>query len=254
MKIVVLAKQVPDTYGERDLDPTTGRIDRMNADLVIDEICERALEVALAHKDETDAEVVLMTMGPADATTMLRKGLAIGADSAVHIVDDALLGADMLRTSAVLASALEREGFDLVITGNESTDGRGGAMAAMLSERLGLPHATYLNTVEIKGNTVSGERAGENNTRTIRAALPAIISVTERMPEARFPTFKGSMRAKKKPIKTLTLAELPVPALTAQSVVISTSQRPPRQAGTKIIDDGSAATQLVDFLTSSRLI
>ncbi|MFJ6077986.1 electron transfer flavoprotein subunit beta/FixA family protein [Pseudarthrobacter sp. NPDC092419] len=254
MKIVVLAKQVPDTYGERDLDPTTGRIDRMSADVVIDEICERALEAALAHKDETDTEVVLMTMGPADATTMLRRGLAIGADSAVHIVDDALAGADMLRTSAVLASALEREGFDLVITGNESTDGRGGAMAAMLSERLGLPHATYLNTVEIKGNTVSGERAGEDNTRTIRATLPAIISVTERMPEARFPTFKGSMRAKKKPIKTLTLAELPVPALTAQSVVISTSQRPPRQAGTKIIDDGSAATQLVDFLTSSRLI
>jgi electron transfer flavoprotein beta subunit len=254
MKIVVLVKQVPDTYGERQLDTTTGRIDRPDADLVIDEICERALEVALTHKDATDAEVVLLTMGPANATTMLRKGLAIGADSAVHIVDDGLAGADMLRTSAVLASALERERFDLVITGNESTDGRGGSMAAMLSERLGLPHATYLNTVEISGTTVSGERAGENNTRTIRATLPAIVSVTERMPEARFPTFKGSMRAKKKPIKTLTLADLPVPTSKGQSVVISTSQRPPRQAGTKIIDDGSAATQLVDFLTSSRLI
>lgn len=254
MKIVVLVKQVPDTYGERALDPATGRIDRTNADLVIDEICERALEVALTHKDETDAEVVLMTMGPEDATAMLRKGLAIGADSAVHILDDGLAGADMLRTSAVLAGALEREGFDLVITGNESTDGRGGSMAAMISERLGLPHATYLNTVGISADAVSGERAGENNTCTIRAALPAIISVTERMPEARFPTFKGSMRAKKKPIKTITLADVPVPTTKAQSVVISTSQRPQRQAGTKIFDDGSAATQLVEFLTSSRLI
>ncbi|WP_244903632.1 electron transfer flavoprotein subunit beta/FixA family protein [Cnuibacter physcomitrellae] len=148
MKIVVLIKQVPDTYGERRLDTTSGRIDR-SIDPVIDEITERAIEVALTEKDRSDAEVVLLTMGPASAVEMLRRGLAIGADRAVHVLDDALAGSDMLRTSAVLAAALRREGFDLVITGNESTDGRGGSMAAMLSEQLSVPHATYLNAVEI---------------------------------------------------------------------------------------------------------
>ena len=208
MKIVVLVKQVPDTYGERQLSLSTGRLERSDVDLVIDEVTERALEVALVHKDATDAEVVLMSMGPASVSEMLRKGLALGADSAVHIVDDSLAGSDMVRTSAVLAAALSQQGFDLVITGNESTDGRGGAMAAMIAEQLQLPHATYLNSVVIEATEVSGARASETQTAAIRAALPAVISVTESNPEARFATFKGSMRAKKKPIAAVSLREL----------------------------------------------
>lgn len=254
MKIIVLVKQVPDTYGERRLDPATGRIDRTDVDLVIDEITERAIEVALTEKDRSDAEVVLMTMGPASAVDMLRKGLAIGADRAVHILDDGLAGSDMLRTSAVLAAALRREGFDLVITGNESTDGRGGAMGAMLAEQLGLPHATFLNSIDIASGAVAGERAGERGTRAIRAALPAIVSVTERNPEARFPTFKGSMRAKKKPLDTLSLADLGVTEPGGRSTVVTATPRPARSAGRKVVDDGSSAAELVDFLTSSHLI
>ncbi|WP_167138521.1 electron transfer flavoprotein subunit beta/FixA family protein [Diaminobutyricimonas sp. TR449] len=254
MKIIVLIKQVPDTYSDRRLDPVTGRIDRAETDRVVDEITERAMEVALAHKDASDAEVILMTMGPASATDVLRKGLAIGADRAVHILDEGLVDSDMLRTSAVLAAALRREGFDLVIAGNESTDGRGGAMAAMIAEHLSLPHATSLNTVSISGGTVSGERAGEKGTRAIRASLPAVISITERNPEARFPSFKGSMRAKKKPLDTVTLAELAVVEPASRARVLSATQRPARTTGRKVVDDGNAAAELAGFLTSSHLI
>jgi len=253
MKIIVLIKQVPDTWSDRRLDPVTGRIDR-SADPVVDEITERAMEVALSEKDASDAEVVLMTMGPSSATDMVRKGLAIGADRAVHIVDDALAGSDMLRTSAVLAAALRREGFDLVVTGNESTDGRGGAIAAMVAEQLELPHATALNSVTITADSVSGERAGETGARSIRATLPAVISITERNPEARFPSFKGSMRAKKKPIDVVTLAQLGLDEPTSRSVVLRATQRPPRTAGRKVVDDGNAAAELAEFLTSSHLI
>jgi electron transfer flavoprotein beta subunit len=253
MKIIALIKQVPDTYGDRRLDTTTGRIDR-SGDLVIDEITERAIEVALTEKDRSGAEVVLLTMGPSSANGMLRKGLAIGADRAVHVIDDALTGSDMLHTSAVLAAAIRREGADLVIAGNESTDGRGGAMAAMIAEQLGLPHATSLNTVSIDADSVSGERAGETGTRSIRAALPAVVSVTERNPEARFPSFTGSMRAKKKPLDTVTLAELDVTGPPSRSVVLSATERPARTAGRKIVDDGNAAAELAQFLTSSHLI
>jgi len=253
MKIIVLIKQVPDTYGDRRLDPTTGIIDR-SEDLVVDEITERAMEVALRQQDEAGAEVVLLTMGPRSAVEMLRKGLAIGADRAIHVVDDALVGSDMLRTSAVLAAALRREGFDLVIAGNESTDGRGGSLAAMLAEQLGLPHATSLNEVSVSDGSVAGERAGETGTRRIRAELPAIISVTERNPEVRFPSFKGSMRAKKKPLDSIALAELGVAEQPARTTVLTATRRPARTAGRKVVDDGSAAAELAGFLTSSHLI
>lgn len=253
MKIIVLIKQVPDTYGDRRLDRATGRIDR-GGDLVVDEITERAMEVALTEKDARKAEVVLLTMGPASAAEALRKGLALGADRAVHILDEDLAGSDMLRTSAVLAAALRREGFDLVVAGNESTDGRGGALAAMIAERLGLPHATSLDTVTVGADHVAGDRAGEQGARAVRAGLPAVVSVTERNPEARFPSFRGSMRAKKKPLATVTLAELGAAEAASRTTVLTAERRPARVAGRKVVDDGSAAAELADFLTSSHLI
>ena len=159
MKIAVLVKHVPDTYGERQLDPATRRADRAAGDQVIDEISERAVEVALAHKDqEKSTEVVAVTMGPAQATDALRKSLAMGADRAIHVVDDALAGADLMVTATVLAAALRPEGFDLVIAGNESTDGRGGVLPALLAELLGLPLLSALRTVRLTDTEVSGAR------------------------------------------------------------------------------------------------
>lgn len=260
MKIIVLVKQVPDTYEERKLDSTTGMLDRGASDAVIDEIGERALEVALRYKDsDKTAEVVLLSMGPASVTAALRKGLSMGADSAVHVRDDALVGADLGWTAAVLAAALTKSGFDLVIGGNESTDGRGGVIPAMLAEHLSLPHLTFLEAVEISDGEVRGERGTENGSLSVHALLPAVISVTERLAEARFPNFKGIMSAKKKPLTVLSLGDLGIEPRAAlagagHSVVVSITERPARTAGKKIVDEGNAGVALAEFLAAGRLI
>lgn len=254
MKIIALVKQVPDTGGERKLN-ADGILDRDASDKIIDEINERSLEIALSYKDSNKGtEVVLMSMGPADATATLRKGLSMGADSAIHIVDDALAGSDAVWTSAVLAAAIRQTGFDLVVAGNESTDGRGGVVPAMLAERLGVAPLTYLNSVELSEGSVSGVRSTDGGTLTAHAALPAVISVTEVAAEPRFPNFKGIMTAKKKPLTVLTVAELGVEAPAAHTIVVSAAERPARSAGKKIIDDGNAGNELAEFLAAERLI
>ncbi|GER22326.1 electron transfer flavoprotein subunit beta [Zafaria cholistanensis] len=259
MKIVVLMKQVPDTYGERRLDTQTGRVDRGSSEAIVDEISERALEVALRYKDShKGTHVTVLTMGPASANAALRKGLSMGADAAIHVLDDALVGADMGQTAAVLAAALPRNEYDLVIAGNESTDGRGGAVPAMLAEHLNLPHLSFLDSVELSVGEVSGERVSEYGSLDVRAPLPAVVSITERAAEARFPNFKGIMTAKRKPLSVVSLAELglgPAEALAgARSVVLCASARPARAAGTKIVDEGNAGEQLAEFLAANRLI
>jgi electron transfer flavoprotein beta subunit len=255
MKIIVLVKQVPDTYEERKLDTATGILDREANEPIIDEIVERAMEVALSYKDShKDTEIVLLSMGPDTLTASLRKGLSLGADSAVHVLDEGLGGADLVRTSAVLAAALAKTGFDLVIAGNESTDGRGGVMPAMVAERLNLPHLTFIDSVEITDTTISGVRETENGSLDVHAALPAIISITERSPEVRFPNFKGILGAKKKPITVISLNELDVAEASARSVILSTTERPAREAGKKIVDEGNAGVELAEFLAAGHLI
>lgn len=255
MKIIVLVKQVPDTYEERKLDIGTGILDREASEAIIDEIVERAIEVALSYKDShKDTEVVLLSMGPDDVTASLRKGLSLGADSAVHVLDDGLGGADLARTSAVLAAALATTDYDLVIAGNESTDGRGGVIPAMVAERLHLPHLTAIDSVEITDTTISGVRETESGSVDVHAALPAVISITERAPEVRFPNFKGILGAKKKPITVVSLSDLDVAEAPARSVILSTSERPAREAGKKIVDEGNAGVELAEFLAAGRLI
>lgn len=258
MKIVVLVKQVPDTWGERKLHLDTGWLDRAGSDAVIDEINERALEVALSYQDSHDAEVVALTMGPDSAKDVLRKALAMGADSAIHIADSGLAGADLMLTSRVIAAALTKAGFDLVVAGNEATDGRGGVIPALIAEHLGVRQATYLDSVTITVDSVTGKRGTENGSMSVRASLPAVISVTEQSAEPRFPNFKGIMRAKKKPVVVWSLGDLGIDASSSagsgHSAVLSTSQRPPRSAGTKIVDDGTAGVALADFLAAGHLI
>jgi len=254
MKIIALVKQVPDTWGDRKLD-SSGLLDRDASERIIDEINERSLEIALSYKDANKGtEVVLMSMGPTDATSTLRKGLSMGADSAIHIVDDNLAGSDASRTSQVLAAALKNTGFDLVVAGNESTDGRGGVVPAMLAERLGVAQLTHLNSVELTETTVSGVRSTDDGTLTAHATLPAVISVTEVAAEPRYPNFKGIMTAKKKPITVMSLADLGAPEPAARSVIVSSTERPARAAGKKVIDEGNAAAELAEFLAAERLI
>ncbi|MDQ0691360.1 electron transfer flavoprotein subunit beta/FixA family protein [Arthrobacter sp. W4I7] len=257
MKIVVLVKQVPDTWGERRLDPSTGRVDRDAADRIIDEIDERALEVALSFKDKNKGtEVVVMSMGPEAVTDSLRKALSMGADSAIHILDDELAGSDAVWTSAALAAALRQTDFDLVLAGNESTDGRGGVVPSMVAERLGLPSLSSLNMLEIAGGSVRGERGTDNGAAQVHATLPAVVSVTERTPEARFPNFKGIMTAKRKPVTVLPLSQLSVDATITggRSVLLAAIERPARVAGKKVLDEGNAGIELAEFLASRHLV
>jgi electron transfer flavoprotein beta subunit len=258
MKIVVLVKEVPDTWGDRKLSLETGLADRAASETVLDEIGERALEVALSHADKNaDAEVVVLSMAPAESAATVRKGLALGAGSAVHVADEGLVGADLGLTAEVLAAAIRRTGFDLVIAGNLSTDGSGGVMAAMVAELLDVPSLTALTSVQIGDGTVSGVRASDGATMQVSADLPAVISITEALPDARFPNFKGIMAAKKKPFETLTLEELgiePEDPNASRSIVLALSEKPPRQAGTKIVDEGDAGEKLADFLVQNRLV
>lgn len=254
MKIVVLIKEVPDTWGERRLDLETGLADRGASAPVLDEIDERAVEVALRHADaHPGTEVTVVSMAPASATATIRKALAMGANSAVHIVDDALRGADLLLTAEVLAAAVRRIDYDLVIAGNLSTDGGGGVIAAMVAELLGLPQLTALADLELSDGVVSGERVSDAGTMRVTAELPAVVSITEALPEGRFTTFKGIMAAKKKPYETLDAAALgiePDDPTVARYIMLSVAERPPRTAGTKIVDEGDAGEKLAAFLVA----
>jgi electron transfer flavoprotein beta subunit len=259
VKIAVLVKEVPDTWGDRRIDPATKRVVR-GKDLVIDEINEKATEAALLVKEANPgSELTVVTMGPKSALDVLRKGLAMGADDAIHIVDDGLAGSDAVQTSAALAAVLKPRGFDLVIAGNESTDGRTAAVPAMLAERLGVAQLTFLRTLAVDGSQVSGERMTEDGHIDVSAALPALVSVTEQIAEARYPNFKGLMAAKKKPVETVTLADLGIAAgdaggANSWSVVTTVTPRPPREGGSIITDDGTAGTQIADYLASAKLI
>jgi electron transfer flavoprotein beta subunit len=258
MRIVVLVKEVPDTYGDRTLDLETGVADRDASDRVLDEIGERALEVALSHADAHEGtDVVVLSMASSAAAATIRKGLAMGAGSAVQVTDDALAGADLGTTARVLAAAVTHTGFDLVITGNLSTDGAGGVLPAMLAEHLGVPQLTALSSVEISESKVTGTRAADAGSARVTASLPAVISVTEALPDARFPNFKGIMAAKKKPFETLALADLGVdvdPSLHPQTIMTAISEKPPRGAGVKIVDEGDGGEKLAAFLIENRLV
>lgn len=255
MKIAVLIKQVPDTAEERTLVPATGWLDRDAADNLVDEINERALEVALRVKDaDKSTEIVVLSMGPDETTKALRKALSMGADSGIHVLDGGLAGSDAARTAAVLAAALRSTNADVIVAGNESTDGRGGVVPAMIAEQLGLPLVGGLNAVELGNGTVSGERSGDSGSLQVTAQLPAVVTVTERTAEARFPNFKGILTAKRKPVTTLSVADLDVAATPARAVVLSHSERPAREAGRKIEDDGTAGTQLAGYLIENRLV
>lgn len=256
MKIVVLLKQVPDTYEDRKLDLQTGLLDRHTNEQILEEITEKALEVALRHKDQNkQTEIVVLSMGPASVTAALRRGLSMGADRAIHILDDSLVGADMAQTARTLAAVIARESPQLVIAGNESTDGRGGVVPSMIAEHLAMPSLSQLHSVELTDAAISGERGSEGGSLLVHAALPAVISVNERAADARFPSFKGVLGAKKKPLEVVTVAILGMasgPA--ARSSIVSTTERPVRQAGRKVTDDGTAADELAAYLADAQLI
>jgi electron transfer flavoprotein beta subunit len=259
MNIVVLVKQVPDTESERKLVPGSGTLDRAAADGVINELDEFAIEEGLRIAQAHGGEVTILSVGPARAAESIRKALSMGADKAVHVLDDGIAGSDALVTSAVLAAALGQVGFDLVIAGSESTDARTGVVPAMLAERLGVPQLTQASKVDISGSEVTVRRMSDDGYDVVTASLPAVVSVLEKINEPRYPSFKGIMAAKKKPVQTLTLADLSVdPGVVglAGSVtsVADFEAAPPRGAGVIVKDEGEGGTAVAAFLAERKFI
>jgi electron transfer flavoprotein beta subunit len=259
MKIVVLVKQVPDSGADRTLRTDDNTVDRASANNVINEMDEYAIEEALRIRDAHGAEVTLLTMGPQRATESIRKALSMGPDKAVHVVDEALHGSCALSTSAVLAAALKQLEPDVVICGAESTDARGQVLPHMLAERLGIAALTGARKVTVDGSTLTIERQTEEGYEVVRAATPAVVSVWDTINEPRYPSFKGIMEAKKKPVSTLTLADLGVDAsgvgaAGASTAVVEHSKRPPRSGGQKVTDNGDGGTELVGFLATEKFV
>ncbi|MQA62730.1 MAG: electron transfer flavoprotein subunit beta [Actinophytocola sp.] len=259
--IVVLVKQVPDTYSERKLSETDHTLDRESADAVLDEINERAVEEALKIKEAGEGEVTVVCVGPDRATDAIRKALSMGADKAVHVSDPALHGSDVLATAKVIAAAIQRvEGVDLVIAGNESSDGGAGAVPAILAELLGLPQLTHAHHVNVEGSAIKVDRETADEGLThLEASLPALVSVTEKINEPRYPSFKGIMAAKKKPVETLTVGDLGVDAgevglANAWSSVVESAPKPPRSAGVRVEDEGDGGTKVAEYLVGQKLI
>jgi electron transfer flavoprotein beta subunit len=259
MNIVVLVKQVPDSSAERALRSDDNTVDRGSASNVINEMDEYAIEEALRIQEAHGGEVTVLTMGPEGASESIRKALSMGPDRAVHVLDEALHGSCALSTSKVLAAALGRLGADLVLCGAESTDGRVQVMAHMLAERLGIAALTGARKLTVDGASLTIERQTDEGFEVVAAQVPAVVSVWDTINEPRYPSFKGIMAAKKKPVQTLSLADLGIAAGEvgaggASSVVVEHRRRPPRAGGLKVTDEGAGGVQLVEFLASEKFV
>jgi electron transfer flavoprotein beta subunit len=263
MNIVVCVKQVPDTWSEKKLAASDSTLDRAATDPVMNEMDEYAVEEALKLIEAHGGEVTILCMGPDAATETVRKALSMGADKAIHVVDDALHGSDAVATSLALARAIAKaqEGgsVDLVLLGSESSDARMSVVPAMLAERLGLPQLTFAKEVTVDGSTVTIKRLTDDGYQVVTASLPAVVSVVEKINEPRYPSFKGIMAAKKKPVETYGLADLGVDAGDvglggAWSKVESFETAPPRQVGTVVTDEGDGADKLLEFLASKKFV
>ena len=265
MNIVVCVKYVPDATADRHFE-SDNTVDRSGTPGLLSELDEYAVEQALQLKEKgEDVEVTALTVGPDDAADAIKKALQMGADKGVHVVDDAIAGSDYLATSQVLAAAINKiEDVDVVICGMASTDATGSVIPAMLAERLDLPQVTLGSVIESQGSGDSWDfrikRDGDTSTEVIGASAPLVLSVTDQSGEARYPSFKGIMAAKKKPLETWSLSDIGVDASkvgldAAWSQVQDTEERPPRSQGEIVKDeDGSGATALVEFLASKKFI
>ena len=259
MKIVVLVKQVPDSGAERSLRNDDSTVDRGSANNVINEMDEYAIEEALKLQEAHGGEVVVLTMGPEKASESIRKALSMGPDGAVLITDDALHGSCAVATSKVLAAAIAQQNADIVLCGAESTDGRVQVMPHMLAERLGMAALTGARKLTVDGSTLTIERQTDEGFEVVTASTPALVSVWDTINEPRYPSFKGIMAAKKKPLQTLSLSDLGIAAGDvgfdgATSTVVEHSKRPPRRAGNKVEAGDDGGVKLVEFLASEKFV
>jgi electron transfer flavoprotein beta subunit len=261
MKVIVPVKRTPDTAGEKVIDPDTLTVDREAGESVLCPVNEFSIEEAVRLKENLGAEVTVLLVGPESAQSTVRKALSYGLDAAIQITDDAIAGSDALGMARVIAAALEAEEWDLVIFGNQSTDARTCLVPAAVAELLGVPSLTYARHLEVDGEDVTVHREHEEGWDVVTAKLPAVISVVEAINDPRYPSFKGIMAAKSKPLTVKSLADLGVTpeevgAGAASATMYAFEPRPPKEAGTVVEDDGSgaAAAQLADWLVEKKFV
>ncbi len=261
MKVIVPVKRVPDTAGEKQIDDGTKTVDRESGEAVLCPVNEFAIEEAVRLKENADAEVTVLLVGPEQAQSTVRKALSYGLDAGLQITDDAAAGSDALGTAKIIAAALKDQEFDLVIFGNQSTDARTCLVPAAVAEILGLPSLTYARHMEIDGDTITVHREHEEGWDVVESQLPAVVSVVEAINEPRYPSFKGIMAAKSKPLDTKSLGDLGVSgddvgAGNAAATMYEFAPRPPKEAGTIVEDegDGAAASQLADWMQENKFI
>jgi electron transfer flavoprotein beta subunit len=259
MKIAVCVKEVPDAGPSRRIDPATLRMDR-SGDRSLNAFDLNAIEEAVRLRDAAgDGEVVLVSLGGGKALESMRKGLAMGADRAVLVTDDAAVGSDLVATSHILAAALAAESPDLVLFGQQAGDGDGALLWAAVADRMRLPVVSQISELEVADGTATAKRQTEYGYDTIATPLPAILAVADSLNEPRYPSLKGIMGAKKKPQEVKSLADLGVEADRAgeagsRTIVRSLGDPPSRGDTVKIEDDGSGAQKILEFLVERKLV
>jgi electron transfer flavoprotein beta subunit len=255
MNIVVTVKQIPDPNVAPQFDGD--RLKRQGVAGVLDPGDEFGVEAALQLAQAHGGEVTVVSMGPDAAMEAVRKALSMGAAKGVLVSDDGLQGADALTTARVLAAAIKKTGFDLVISGVESTDGSTGVVPQMVAALLDVPSATFAKSLEVNDGTLKINRQTEKGYDVVETQLPAVVTVTAGVNEPRYPSFKGIVEAKKKPVEQLTLSQLEGVSLEGGSASQSIAQindAPQRGAGEIVEDDGGGAAKIADFLAQAKAI
>jgi electron transfer flavoprotein beta subunit len=258
MKIAVCVKQVPDATVHKRIDPATKRLDR-SGEAALNPTDLNAVEEALRIKEAHGGEVVLVSLGPEKAVESLRKALAMGADQALLVADEAAAGSDLLGTSRILAAALERVAADLVLFGQSSSDGDGAVLWAAVADRMRRPVISQVASLTVNGGSVTGKRQTEHGYDVISAPLPAIVAVSDAINEPRYPSLKGIMGAKTKPQETSSVQDLGLATETvgeagSKTEVLALGTPPARGDIVKIEDDGSAAQKILDYVLERRLL
>jgi electron transfer flavoprotein beta subunit len=259
LNIIVCGKVIPASSVTIEIDPSTKRMVRKGVPHELDPAAASAVEEGLRLTEKHGGTVTLVTMGIGDATIGIRSALAMGAASAVHILDDAVAGSDTLGTAKVLAAVIKKQPFDLVICGTESSDSYSGIVPGQVAHFLGVPAVTFAKEVSIDGNKLTIKRQSESGYDVVEATLPALVTITSGINEPRYPQLKGIMSAKKKEIKIYTAADLglgpdQIGESGAKEKVLTVGRPPKRQGGQLITDEGQGGTQIAQFLAELKII
>ncbi len=259
MNIVVCGKVIPASTVIIEIDPNTKRMVRKGVTHELDPAAASAVEEGLRLTEKHGGAVTLITMGISDVTVGIRNALAMGAASAVHILDDAVAGSDTLGTAKILAAAIKKQEFDLVICATESSDSYSGIVPGQIAQLLGIPPLTFAKEISVEGKQLTIKRQSETGYDVVEGTLPALVAVSSGINEPRYPQLKGIMAAKKKEIKVYTAADLglapdQVGEKGAREKVLTIGRPPMRQAGKVVTDEGEGGKQIADFLAEIKVI